>query len=256
MSTDEILSSIDIGNIPVPVIAVFFVCVAGMIASGKPAETLGRVAACVLTYALMYMVFSQTTHGEDSYLVRLGLEGIPFLGPVFDSGGSITSIFLHDFSGFSEEFFKLYIFSAVVDTMLTVFHGLFESLGRINYFSLGLFLPWIARYVICCASIFVYAAVYIYIMSPLPEWLWAGLALVTVVMTALMLLSPLIDWFILWADLLPNRFIHMVSSFIKEYKVGGVLQVSFFTAFLLLSGLICLQEAVPALVDKMIAALY
>ena len=247
MSAGELLSMVDPGRIPFPVILVFLLSVAGVVASGKPAETFGRMAACILTYLLLSAVAMSVNGPDTEEYIRRGKEGVPFLNAFFGNGQSVRSLLVKDFSAFSGEFLKLFLFCAVVDTMLTVFDPLARSVGGVNVYCLGLLLPWIVRYIICCGAVFVYAALYAYAISPLPEWLCGSLALVIVVMTALMLLSPLVNFLILWADLVPNRFIRAVSAFVKDHKVGGVMQVSFFTAFMLLSVLMGVQEAAPAL---------
>lgn len=241
------MSTVDFNKIPIYVIFVIALCVAGIIASGKPAETFGRVLACVLSYCLLTAVFSREEIANEVKFVRMGQEGIPFFDALFRGGPSIAVMPAQNFQSFSREFMKLFLFCAVVDTMLTVFHSVVKAAEGINIFCIGLFLPWLVRYLICCGAIFVYAALYSCVLSLLPNAAWVGLALVIVVMTGLMLLSPLVDFLVLWADLMPNPFIHKVSTFIKDHKAGGVLQVSFFTAFLLLSFLTCLQAAGPDL---------
>lgn len=241
------MNTVDLSRIPIYVIFVIALCIAGIIASGKPAETFGRVLACILSYYLLTAVFSREKIASEVKFIRMGQEGIPFFDVLFRSGTSIAAMPVHDFQNFSREFMKLFLLCVVVDTMLTVFHSAVKSAEGINKYCIGLFLPWIVRYLICCGAIFVYAAFFGYVLSLLPNAVWVGLALVIVVMTGLMLLSPLIDFLILWADLMPNPFIQKVSTFIKGHKVGGVLQVSFFAAFLLLPFLTCLQEAVPDL---------
>lgn len=245
---DSLWSYLSIGNIPVPVLAVLLLCVVGIIASGKPAETFGRLAACAASYCLA-AAYGPNLFSEDPARIKISLEGIPFYNNVILKGnGSVLSLFFSDFAVFAKEFLKLFIFSLVVDMFFTVFKSLVDYCKTIKRFGLGYFLPWLARYTICVFAMFAYIALYVFALAPMPDKLWFIMSIIIIIVTALMLLTPLIEYIIVWIDLIPNKAIKALSEFIKEHKMGGVLQVAFFAAFSFAAVIICLQEAFPGLV--------
>lgn len=245
---DNIWSTVNLGNIPVPILAVMLFCVVGIIASGKPAETFGRVCACLISYVMMFF-YSPNLYENDIPLIKKCLDGIPFLYSLSgENQDSIVKMFFSDFTRFSEEFLKLFIFSLIIDMFLTVFNSAVKFAAEIKNFGLGYILPWFVRYVICLIAMNVYSVLYVFVLSQMPKALWLAVSIVVTITTMLMLLTPLIEFIILWADLIPNSFVHSLSKFIKEHKLGGVLQVSFFAAFSMLSIFVCIQQLAPNLI--------
>lgn len=249
---DSIWSNINIGNIPVPVLAILLFCIVGIVASGKPAETFGRLAACAVSYYLAVY------YGPDLFLdnpvkLKISIEGIPFFSyMITDDQNTIIRLLFSDINLFAKEFLKLFIFSLIVDTFFTVFKSLVVYCKNINLFYLGYVLPWIARYALCSFAMFAYIALYVFVLAPMPDTLWLVMSIVIIIVTALMLLTPLIEFIMLWADLIPNKAVKAISTFIKEHKMGGVLQVAFFAAFSFISMMICIQEASPSFLKNIL----
>lgn len=249
---DNIWSSINLGNIPIPVLAIFILCIVGIIASGKPAETFGRLAACAVSYYLA-VCYGPSLFMDDSAKMKLSLEGIPFLGYIISGEkNTIINLLFSNAAVFAKEFLKLFVFSLVVDTFFTVFKSFVDYCKNIKLFYLGYILPWFARYALCTFAMFAYIALYVVVLAPMPDKLWLALSIAVIIITALMLATPLIEFIILWADLIPNKFLKVISTFIKEHKMGGVLQVAFFATFSFASVLICVQEASPELLKRIL----
>lgn len=247
---NSVWDSVNIGNFPVPVLAILLFCIVCIIASGKPAETFGRLAACMVSYFLaIYYVGEEIISGSDE-MMRVCIEGIPFLNYLMSKNQrTILNLFFSDFTLFAKDFLKLFIFSLIVDTCFTVLHALVEFGKSIRFHGIEYILPWFFRYIISALAAFLYIVLYLFVLCRMPDIVWLVISILVVSVTALMLFTPVIEFILLWADLIPNKFIKSLSAFIKEHKMGGVLQVAFFAAFAFVSVMICFQEAYPNLLS-------
>lgn len=260
----ELLEKAEFGSLSIWVILLFLLSVLGIIAAGKPAESFGRLAACAVTYVLCGILFSNASMEPALAAFSRGLEVLPFYRSLSGNGEPAAAMFLHNFTGFTVELFELFALCTSVDISLTVLNFLVTGSKKLGDALVGLVSPFKAKaggvcgvvvllfplaalYLICIAAAFVYAAVYVYALSALPETVILGIALTVFIVVVLMVLSPLVDFLMLWAKVSPNKVIHAVSGFVKEHKLGGGLQVAFFATFLMLSVIVALQAVFPTL---------
>lgn len=237
-----VLSAEFFSSIPVPALLLLVFCMIGILNSGKINETLALLVGVLISYILL-LEYGPTPFTKDVDLMRDSIQAIPFLENLFhilDAPG-LTGLFQQDFHAFLRQLLNLLLLSMTVSVILTISRPLSESCKSLPA-PLSFLVPWLVRYAACVFGMWGYEYFAVYVLTALPEEIMTVLAYLILLTMLLMLLCPLTEFILLSANVTSNPVIGAVSRFVKEYKMGGVFQTSFFCTFLLVLLAMVLQD--------------
>lgn len=250
-----ILSAGFFQSISIPALALLIFCVAGILGSGKLKETVALLVGLFIAYALLILYGGNPFSGDD---LQTGLKAIPFLQNVFRlfDAPSIHTLFSQDFHGFLRQMLNLLLLSILTSAILTVSEPLSTTLKnavstlggsgsgvfRTICSWIAFFLPWLVRYTACIFGMWAYIYLEIHVLRALPEAFFTALAYVVFLAMIVMLLSPLLEFLLLSAKVIPIKFLTSLSNFVKEHKMGGVFQSAFYATFFLILLMMILQD--------------
>ncbi len=236
--------------VPVPALLLLILCIVGILNSGKINETLALLVGLIISYVLL-AEYGPTPFTEDAQMAQTSIRAIPFLENLVGFSGAprITELFKQDFHAFLRQLLNLWTLSVITSTILTVSKPLADSCHSLPSV-LAFSLPWLVRYTACVFGMWGYEYLQVYLLSGVPENIITAIAYLVFLAMALMLLSPLMEFLLLSAHVTENPVVSALSKFVKEYKMGGVLQTAFFSTFFLILLTMVLQEtgAIEALV--------
>lgn len=228
-----------------PFISLFLVIsVIGIAASGNAGKAFGRFCAVAISWWMSVIYGPGLAMAlNDTSIILKCIDAIPFLENVyeFSNSGSILFLLENDFSNFLVQMLQLFVFTFIIDLLFELFSSFIEWTKNISFFLIGTLLPWFVRFLISVFGMWIYLAIYSYIISDINKNLLMGFALVVFISMLVMLLAPLIKFLLLAAQLIPHPVIKNIAEFVQKNTLGSTLNSAFYGSFLLLIFLTILQ---------------
>lgn len=229
-------------SVPIPALLLLIFCMIGILNSGKINETLALLVGVIISYILL-LEYGPTPFTKDINSMKDSIQAIPFLNNLLHVSGApgLTGLFQQDLNAFMRQLLNLLLLSMTVSVILTVSQPLADSCKSLPSV-LSFLIPWFVRYAACVLGMWGYVYFSVYVLSVFPKEIMTIFAYLILLTMLLMLLSPLAEFILLSAHVTSNPVVQAISRFVQEYKMGGVLQTTFFCTFLLVLLAMVLQD--------------
>ncbi len=209
------------GNVPTPIFVLLFLCIIGIIASGKIGAALGRALASITTWAFLLALNTPT-------------EALPFMNTFlgYRTNGTIMDLINTDFLAFVYEMFFLFLFNLFIDTFLELVSSTVNSLGKSQSLIISLAGPWVVRIAACFFAGYGFIYFRLYLLSFIPKIVVSLFAIAIFVFMLLMILSPVIEFFLVLVKVAPFPLLTKIAEFVQKNTVKGILHAAFYGTFL------------------------
>ena len=213
-----------------------------MIAAKKLPETFSLLIALCVVYALtIYDVGNFVNDAELSQYTNYAVTCVPFFGSIANVKPTILTQIAEHFPLFSRHMLEMFLLAVITTVVTQLTWPLCRKLSSVSFFLMPV--SWLLRFFFCNVAAVGYLMLNIYVIRYASASLLSVLSYLIFVFTLLVIITPIVEYFIVAAGAVPHPVLKALSNFAKERKLGGNLQSIFFASFLLTGILICTQLA-------------
>lgn len=244
----QVDARLELGNVPGAVVVLLLLllllllCIVGIWASGKLVDTLSLIVAVCVGIYLMLAAAAST---EDAAVFLAAMRSIPFFRQflcLFGSAGIVASV-TAEFDSFARELLLLLLLCMLISAALELAKPLETACGEIPAKWLKFLLIWTLRLLACALGEYLFLLLVRYVLSAIPQALLAGICCAVFLTLLVMVFSPVAEFLVLSAKVVPTKFLTTLSKFVSTNKMGGKLQVSFYATFVFVLVLMFVQAS-------------
>lgn len=224
------------------VAALLLLCMIGIWASGKLVD---MVSLLIAVCTGLFLTLTAAGELDEVMLFLTVLTKLPFCRQFLQLSGTpgIAASVTATFTAFAGELLKLFLLCVGTSITLELAKPLESACKEVPIKWLRFLLIWLLRMIACVTGMCLFFMLSEYALPKISQGLLAGISCSVFLALLLMLLSPVVEFLVLSAKVIPNAFLIRLSKFVSENKMGGKLQASFYATLSLTLILALVQQA-------------